>query len=161
MRHHILDKHQILGWDFDGTLSNEVHQAPNSDFFLAYITAHPEKRHHIITFRDREWANEIWTSFCEIGLDIKLIRSIESCPDIIHDCFQINKKYGVRPDYYTNTRDLTNEQFIENAGLFTKWKAERAKQIGCTILVDDIEDWVLDGCEFHGVEFLHAHAPCP
>lgn len=161
MFHPILDKHDAIAWDMDGTLSDEVHRAPNAKFFLAYIAAHPEKRHHIITFRNRSWADQIWGSLSALGINVSLVRSVESCPEIVHDCFQISQKYGNRPDYYMSASELTHDEFAKHVARFTKWKAERAKQIGCTILVDDIADWVVDGCEHHGVEFLHAHDPIP
>jgi hypothetical protein len=160
MIHPILDQHEAIAWDMDQTLVD----GPNSAFFLDYITHTPHKRHHVVTFRNKSWANTAWAELRELGLDsAKLIRSVENCPEPIHDCFMIDKKFAGRDERhrYYNGPALTREEFDTNSSLFPLWKAERAKQIGCTILVDDMPQWVKAGCDLHGVQFLHAFDAVP
>lgn len=139
-----LDPHQKIGWDFDGTLI----QGPNSDLFRAYIAAHPEKRHHVITFRDREWASLIHHELDALGLDPKLIASVENCPEPLHDTFQL----GREPD-----RRIPKAVADRAAHGFLRWKGRRARELGCTILVDDMAEWVATGCQENGVTFLDAN----
>jgi hypothetical protein len=138
-----LEPHKNIGWDFDGTLS----QGANSERFRAYITAHPEKRHHVITFRDREWADLILMELGTLGLDPKLIASVENCPAPLHDMFMLH-----------HSGDLCMPQRIAQKAIdaFLRWKGRRASELGCTVLVDDMADWVVQGCQAHGVEFLDA-----
>lgn len=40
---------------------------------------------------------------------------------------------------------------------FLRWKGRRARELGCTILIDDVADWVVTGCRENGVAFLDAN----
>lgn len=140
----ILEAHQNLAWDFDGTLI----QGPNSERFRAYIAAHPQKRHHVITFRDREWADLIPMELGTLGLDPALIASVENCPEPLHDMFMLGREPG--SGVPRRIADMAVHHFL-------RWKGRRARELGCTILVDDIADWVVRGCEEHGVAFLDAN----
>lgn len=139
-----LEPHQNLAWDFDGTLV----QGPNSDLFRTYIAAHPEKRHHVITFRDREWASVIHHELGALGLDPKLIVSVENCPEPLHDTFQLSRVAGSCISKAVAAR-------AEHG--FLRWKGHRARELGCTILVDDMAEWVVTGCQENGVAFLDAN----
>jgi hypothetical protein len=155
--HPILDQHSVIAWDMDNTLID----GPNSEFFLEYIAAHPEKRHHVITFRNRWEANDVWGQLRGAGLDTNLIRSVESCPEPIHDCYMIRRRADNRETRarYLEMDDLTRDQFNAYADAFVFWKGERAAVLKCTILVDDMPAWVLPGCYEHGVAFHHAFDP--
>jgi FMN phosphatase YigB (HAD superfamily) len=153
--HPILDQHDTIAWDFDGTLVD----GPNSAYFRSYISLNPQKRHHIITFRNRAWANTCWAELRIHGLDSKtFIRSVESCPEHFHDCYHVRR--NTPPEYhevFKEQHNYSSKQFNEYADSYSLWKAERASQIGCTILVDDMPQNVLPGCERHGIVFYHAH----
>jgi hypothetical protein len=139
-----LDLHQKIGWDMDGTLI----QGPNADLFRAYIVAHPEKRHHVITFRDREWAKVIHHELALVGLDPALIASVENCPEPLHDMFMLSREPGnVVPK-------VVADRAVHG---FLRWKGRRAGELGCTILVDDMTEWVVLGCQENGVTFLDAN----
>ena len=157
MKHPILDKHGIIFWDQDKTLID----GPHSDFFRDYIAHHTEKKHFIITFRDKDWANDIWEELQEAGLDARRhIQSVENCPEDIYKSFAVEicgkfdhlteeeKAWVAKVDVATYRRHLSE---------FLCWKAMRAKELGGTLLVDDLEDWVIHGCKLHGVEFYHSH----
>ena len=74
MKHPVLDQHNVIGWDIDQTLIN----GPNSVFFCAYILAHPEKVHHLITFRPPGWDEEIYELFAD-AFPRERIASINCC----------------------------------------------------------------------------------
>jgi hypothetical protein len=165
MQHPILDKHDVIAWDMDGTLVD----GPNSEYFLLYIAAHPEKRHHVVTFRDRAWAAQTWSELRSHGLDARArIRSVENCPEVIHDSYMFHKArgnlYGPRTYEYFNVathNELTAEQFDDFRQRYPMWKGEKSLQLGATILVDDKPEWVAPGCAHFGIEFLHAFDPVP
>ncbi len=158
--HPILDEHAVIAWDMDGTLVD----GPNSEFFLDYIRATPHKRHHVVTFRNKAMAKDVWGELQSHGLDAKaLIRSVENCPEPIHDCYMINHRLAgsnERHRYYRSEPPLTRDEFNAYVDQFVLWKGLRATQIGATILVDDMPQWVLPGCYEHEVTFLHAFDPC-
>lgn len=140
-----LEPHQNIGWDMDGTLNH----GPNAERFRAYIAAHPEKRHHVITFRNREWADLIELELRTLGLDPALIASVENCPEPLHDMFMLHRSGEV---------EMPQRVAEKAISAFLRWKGRRASELGCTVLVDDLADWVVQGCQAHGVAFLDANA---
>lgn len=154
MNHPILDAHDAIAWDMDGTLVN----GPNSDFFRDYIMAHPEKQHHVVTFRDETWANRAHAELERYGLThaVSLIISIQSCPqdwlvfwEGQHNTFKKQKLL----------RNYTQEDIDAGCHSFQRFKGRKAFELGCTILVDDLPSWVMAGCNENGIAFLHAHQP--
>lgn len=139
-----LDAHQNLAWDMDGTLNH----GPNAERFRAYIAAHPEKRHHVITFRNREWADLIELELRTLGLDPVLIASVENCPEPLHDMFMLHRSGELEMPKHVAEKAIS---------AFLRWKGRRASELGCTVLVDDLADWVVQGCQAHGVEFVDAN----
>lgn len=159
VRHKILDQHDSICWDMDGTLVANHFPAPNADFFHSYIKAHPQKRHVILTFRNKEWADEIYDELEGLGMRNarSLISEIISCPSMIHDSYMMHTNRPHMVDRFKDHFGLDDETFMEYVDAFTFWKGKMAKAAGCTILVDDLPEWVVDGCTEHGVVFLHAH----
>lgn len=144
LSHPLLDPHQIIAWDMDQTLIG----GPNSEFFRAYILAHPEKEHHIVTFRTGPsltytevalWRDECVYELNHEGMPHGTIRSISSLPDDL-DLFG---------------RVLSSAE----ADMMMTWKGKTAKGLGATVLVDDMQSMVERGCERYGVTFVHAHDP--
>jgi hypothetical protein len=138
-----LDAHKKIGWDMDQTLI----QGRNSERFRAYIAANPHKRHHVITFRDREWADLIPIELGTLGLDPALIASVENCPAPLHDMFMLHRSGELEMPKHVAEKAIS---------AFLRWKGRRASELGCTVLVDDMADWVVQGCQAHGVEFVDA-----
>lgn len=157
--HPILDQHDAIAWDMDGTLVD----GPNSAYFRAYIALTPHKRHHIVTFRNRAWADTCWAELRHNGLDApRFIRSVESCPEHFHDCYHVRRdKEPAFHAIYQDHHNFSLDQFNEYADAYSFWKGERAMQMACTILVDDMPQNVLPGCERHGILFHHAFDPVP
>jgi hypothetical protein len=138
-----LAPHQIIAWDMDGTLID----GRNSACFRTYIATHPEKQHHVITFRDRTWADQIMGELGALGLDSSLIASVENCPELLHDIYQISR----------NPASCAPKALADHAARqFVRWKGRKARELGCTILVDDLAEWVVVGCQENDVTFLDA-----
>lgn len=144
LSHPLLDPHEIIAWDFDGTLVDGA----NSEFFRAYILAHPEKQHHIVTFRtgrSRRFHGKLWKD------------------DAIHELLD----HGVALDTITAAHGIPENLFdtLPRGGLILPgsceeslyWKAAKAKEIGATVLVDDLVEWTEVGCRHHGIAFVDAN----
>lgn len=124
MKHHILDQHQVIAWDVDGTLVNGI----NSDAFRKYIIATPHKQHHIVTFRDEVWAQDVYEELAEHGVPRSSIASIASNP--------------------------TGKPHVgDSVKLF---KGAAARKVGATIMIDDMPEMVEEGCQAAGVVFMDA-----
>lgn len=135
--------HQRIAWDMDGTLIG----GPNSQRFRRYIARTPEKQHCVVTFRDRAWAGQIRGELGALGLDPNLIASVENCPELLHDIYMASR----------NPASCAPKALADHAARqFVRWKGRKARELGCTILVDDLADWVVLGCQENGVAFLDA-----
>lgn len=141
MKNALLDPHQSIAWDADKSLVF----GPNSQFFCDYIKAHPEKQHHVVTFRDPLWAAQVFNDLIPYGLEKHHITSVNACPQDLEYAFAVRKLFydPVAVDAYIN------------------WKGKTAKELGCTVLVDDMQEAVLPGCQKYGIKFLHAHRDFP
>lgn len=157
MKHHILDQHAVIAWDMDKTLVG----GPNSKFFRDYIKAHPEKSHHVVTFRDAEWAKDIEEELAQEGLPFSCILAVHSCPELVHDMHMVNIhpfKADVKKDMI-ESRLIDQDQLNDFSYRFLEYKGAQAKAIGATVLVDDLVDWCIRGCEKNGVVLLNSLDP--
>jgi hypothetical protein len=139
MKHELLDRHDNIAWDMDGTLVDGFY----SRHFREYIAKNPHKAHYVVTFRDRKWANKIPDELQKVGFDPALIRSIHACPDHLWLAHSM-RQFAVDHSHV--------EQYLA-------WKGMTSKKLGCTILVDDMADHVIKGCEIYGIQFLDANDP--
>lgn len=145
LSHPLLDSHKVIAWDMDGTLVGGA----NSEFFRAYILAHPEKEHHIVTFRtgasprfgkSKLWKDDAIHELLDHGVALDTISATHGIPDELFD--QISSKRLIVP----GTHD---------AALY--WKAAKSKEIGATVLIDDLVAWTEEGCRYHGIAFIDAN----
>ncbi len=159
MLHSVLDMHDTIGWDMDMTLI----KGPNSKFFRDYIIAHPEKTHRIITFRDKSWASRAYDELEGYGLvgARTLISSIENCPENWHDYYMIatQPRYAWERKQMLAQGEVTQEYLDECVHNFLRFKGSRCKEVGCTVLVDDLPQWVMPGVNENGIAFVHALHP--
>lgn len=141
MRNTILDNHKTIAWDVDQTLVN----GPNSRFFRDYIRSNTDKVHYLVTFRTpRFWAEEALEELRSHGLDPTLIAGVSSVPTDLFEAFARRHEFPDHP--------LLDD--------FEHWKGMEAARLGCTLLVDDMEQAVIRGCARHSVTFVHAHHEC-
>jgi hypothetical protein len=146
LTHPLLDPHAIIAWDMDGTLID----GPNAKFFRAYILAHPEKQHHIVTFRTGPalvfaevtmWKDECVYELFHLGVQHGTIAKIHGMPDDLYHAWAQRKTF-LQPEKV--------EQFLD-------WKGRTAAEIGATVMIDDMPGMVKKGCKNHGVVFIDAH----
>lgn len=136
--HPLLDDHVSIGWDIDGTLID----GPNADFFRRYILANPDKEHHLITFRDPVWAERVYEELRPYGIERDHIHSLNPCPQDLYIAY------------------ATRKSFLDWAKCeaYLHWKGQMAKELGCTVLIDDMATQVIRGCEKHGIVYIDAWA---
>lgn len=118
----------------DDTLIN----GPNSELFQQFVRDNPDIEHHIVTFRNKDWADKIYHELERVGLKQHHFKSLTHIPDYIYHAFYSTKD----EPYYVEIRE---------------WKGYIASINQCTLLVDDLRDMVIDGCIKYNVEFLDAY----
>ena len=131
-----LNSHQRLGIDFDGTLVGHKH----SQILQQYIVTNPEKEFHLITFRShgRQW---------DITEDLR--------ESVLHETH-----VRITGRHFVQVHNMSDEDFTAYNGAirqpeFYLWKATKCKEIGCTILIDDMADFLHEYCVAHGVACFH------
>lgn len=145
-----LHKHEKIALDFDQTLVGH----PKSSLLWNFIQkTHLTKTFHIITFRSGAWANEDMLIDDMIrgsnnAIRPYMIESVSFCDYNMYADFSILQ--SSREQIGTQIPSI----ILPEETKFFQWKAERAKELGCTILVDDRPAWVKDGCDQHGIIFI-------
>lgn len=148
-----LGSHDIIAWDFDGTLVD----GPLSHMWRTYLLENPQQQHHIVTFRTGPsraglpgtWAEDCYHELAELGVRRSKIHAVHSIPQ------EIFTHYGVARLYCETSQALVPE-VQQNAEKLMEWKGKCAASFGATILVDDMEEMVRLGCDRYGVAFLHS-----
>lgn len=135
-----------IAWDFDGTLIDH----PNSVLMHEFILRHPEKQHHIITFRSHGYQNSIFHELREIYPDApgrSHFVGVRNIPDRAWEKFS---EMTTRRLMGRLKGPLTpwEEYYIE-------WKGMVCGELNLPVLVDDREAQVLPGCERYGIMYLH------
>lgn len=137
-----LDPHAVIAWDMDGTLID----GPNGAYFCQYIVANPQKQHHIVTFRTpRAWAEFSPFELAPYGITRSMIAGIHNVPDEL---------------YHAYAQRLTFFQ-PEKVEAYFEWKGLKSKEIGATVLVDDMPNHVLPGCQKYGITYVDSHGTFP
>jgi hypothetical protein len=139
VNHPVLDLHNAIAWDLDGTILDGT----NAPFFRAYIMAHPEKRHHVVTFRDPAGALIGALALGRLGVGPDLITTVNGCPPEVYEA------WGSRRVLYMQ----------DGVNRYLEWKGEKAAEHGCTVLVDDMPSQVIRGCNKFGVSFVNSTDP--
>lgn len=137
----LLDGHDAIAWDFDGTLFEH----PLAVLMHEYIRDHPEKRHVIVTFRSgnmqgRPWIDYIWDELAEYEV-------------------------ALTKDHFDGILNMDEETFDENCAraggrimstdTYKAWKGMICAANGLTVLVDDNEADTLPGCQAHGIAYVN------
>lgn len=160
-----LKGHKSVGWDMDETLVN----GPMSTRWREFVLENPEVAHWVVTFRSKEDAESLWDELEAqhlYPLSRDLFEGLMFMPDRVRVPYEAlpNKlkeaDVSVEPDAKTKRAlELYKYEWddVKNRHLaLQRWKAEACNEVGATVLVDDLEHLVKEGCEFHGVEFVNS-----
>lgn len=136
----ILDDHEIIAWDFDGTLWGHE----KSELMHAYILAHPTKKHYIITHRSHGEQKLVWID----------LEQYPDAPGPEHFVEMINIPDDKYSRFHMSQRSPGGLILLDYNG-YIDWKAEMCLKVGATILVDDNPGHTKAGCIKHGIAFVH------
>lgn len=129
-------KHQHIGIDLDGTLIEHPRSAVLQQFILDHQGS---KKFHIVTFRSHGLEDRIdadlYASTMLTGVPLRLehFTGIHAVP------YRLYEGWALRSD---------------NAAYFG-WKAQKCKELGCTVLIDDMIDSIHEHCTVHGIVGLN------
>lgn len=138
-----LEKHAVIGWDFDGTL----HRHDKSEEMHRFIKEHPEIRHVIVTFRSHGWQHRVYQ---ELDLDY------DDAPTSIHFDGVLNIEDMTYENYmFAERNGVVTPEEEEAVRCYIEWKGEQCKANGITVLVDDDTLRTEQGCAKHGIVLIH------
>jgi hypothetical protein len=153
----ILDEHDSIAWDIDGTLlyvddNMKIREAAHSAYFRQYIIDNPQKKHYIVTFRDPAWAGRVFTELESLGMEDARshFEDVHACPVELHDAWQLRSASPATVTHY----GFTHAEVAHAVSNFPLWKGMASNALGATILVDDMPTWVEQGCAKHNVDLL-------
>ncbi len=141
----ILLSHNAIGWDFDNTLVEH----PNSERMHAFINAHPEKRHVIVTFRTHGMVRSIWREL-SFYPDAPRSDQFVGILNIDDAAWEAHNRHTMHRHIGRLKGPLTPEETY-----YVEWKGMICAEHGLTVMVDDRVDHVLEGCRKYGVAFIN------
>lgn len=121
--------YQNIAFDLDDTLIGEN---PYKSLFWYYIKNNKNKKYFIVTFRTKEKAFTMWD---EINTESNGI---------------ISKNNFFQHDLFINDMILKDIKKIKT------WKGETCHKLKCEILIDDLEEYVLEGCKKYNIDFINS-----
>ena len=93
----ILDAHQSIGWDFDGTLDGHKKSAK----MHAYIRRNPNKKHYIVTFRSHGMQHDVWSDLVdryeERALQSRNFVAVLNIPDKLYEMYRMAQRMPSGP----------------------------------------------------------------
>lgn len=129
-----LIKFKKIGWDFDKTLVDN----PRARDFYDFIMENPYDQHHyIVTMRTHGLEENIFPDLddCSSGLCADHFIKIFNPPNTLYE----NKPKAI----------------ILPGSPYFRWKGETCAQYGIEVLIDDEPHTSKEGCDYHGVIFIH------
>lgn len=126
-----------VGWDFDGTLWDH----PNSKIFSDFIRQNPyDQKFHIVTFRSHGYELNIDRDLHSLRLRRKHFTSVNNVADVI---------FG---EYHHAIKNGRNQAAVDR---YLEWKGRVCHDLGIGILLDDMTDLVIQGCERYDIALIH------
>lgn len=146
----LLDQHDAIAWDFDGTL----HGHHRSEAMHRYILDHSEKRHVIVTFRSHGMQHDIWDLLADYSGTVPTREHFDGVLNISDEMYE---RFATQ-DRIRRMRKLAGQpddppHADETA--YVEWKGRICRQHGLTVLVDDKIDHTEAGCRKFGICFIN------
>lgn len=130
-----------IGWDFDGTLIDH----PASEAMHAFILAHPEKRHVIVTFRTHGMERRIWRELAQYP-GAPRSENFVGILNIEDEAWEAHNTHTIQRQIGRLSGPPTKEELY-----YVEWKGMVCHRHGLTALVDDNIPHTISGCEKHGI----------
>lgn len=139
-----LDSHHTIALDMDGTLipdrKTDQHNAERIELLRRWVVDNHKKHElYIVTFRQGVRVAELYP----YGITTEMIKDVYDIPHRIWFGAMQLQKMGLK----NSLSERMNEEYIH-------WKGKICKDIGATILVDDVPKNVIPGCTKYGIKFL-------
>jgi FMN phosphatase YigB (HAD superfamily) len=132
-----MEKHKIVGWDMDGTLYDH----PLSEVFSEFIRVNPyNQEFHVVTFRSHGYERYIDCDLRSLDLDRSYFAGVHNVDDQTYHNYEVARKIG------------RNQEAID---AYMTWKGKICHDVGATLLLDDMTDLVIRGCDKYGIEHIH------
>lgn len=155
-----LNNHRIIGLDMDETLI----EGPRSFILQQWVKENcVNKELWVITFRTGPYVAQVWPELARFGIQREAFAGMKALPPKIYTDYHLVKKGFVYKDTnpakferFLQANNLTLRQAEEKFNALTHWKGEACASVGATVLVDDLPNMVLPGCQANGVKFIHS-----
>jgi len=142
----IFSKHENIALDIDHTL---IGFSKAKEFIWEYLKNNKDKHNiHLITFRYNEYFENAFKDIKnESGLDESYFKSITGLP----------KKYIEEYEKIVKNNYVFNKQKnnIEIVNELKEWKGKIAFRKNCRILIDDLSEYVVNGCIKYAITYYH------
>lgn len=156
---HTLAQHKSIAIDMDDTLVG----MPYCKTLRQWIVEnHQNHNLWIITFRNNKDAGTVWDELAEWRVPKTCFKGLYNTPQEVWNLANKGKdglfwqdRNTRKFERYMMLNKCTPELMLEWTMLPKMWKAKVASELGCTLLIDDLEDWVKPGCDAYGVQWLH------
>jgi hypothetical protein len=145
MSFELLAPYRIVGVDVDDTLLDNGRPADYARFWEFIETNPYDQVFHIITFRSGGWEKMVWSDlrFSGSTLTEDHFASVQSVP---HSVWALSQ--GSAPRIITSMSQLDEDPYM-------LWKGKVCAELGCEVLIDDMTEHVIRGCDQYGVKHIH------
>lgn len=131
----VLEKFDVIGLDFDGTLHGTNYAIVD---LIEFISSHKDKKYYIVTFRNKEQSENLLQYLSVMYKDFD-INWAEIIAKVIYAPYEITHKRTY------NRNDIDS---------YNMWKGDVCKQYSMQVLVDDEIESVYRGCEVNNVSYF-------
>lgn len=158
MYYDILNSHDIVALDIDDTLV----AGPKSLELQDWVSKnHDKKEIHLVTFRTGFNFQQVDGTLRWYNVPKEWFKGIHGIPQNVSELYYMARNVKdllrdrpAKADRVLNYHKLDLDQ-VDKLILDAKlWKGKKCKEIGATVLVDDLEYMVLPGCEHYGIQFV-------
>lgn len=151
----ILDNHKNIAVDIDETLINGGLASLKIQKYI--LENNFEKNFFLITFRTGTYVDTVWQDIAYENDEIipAMFKGLYSIPGDIRDAYAKFNWYKRMNFIHDPEIEARMEELEELANQYTLWKGFQAKKLNCTILIDDLREMVINGCNKYGVTYVH------
>jgi len=156
----VLNNHDVIGLDMDDTLMYGYRSHILQDWILKN---YPLKELWVVTFRTGVYVNTVFDELKGVGLKSHMFKGIKSVPSQLYFKHKeaanayIIKNQNLKKYYrFLEYKNYTEKDLEKNYNDYLEWKGLACKEIGATILLDDLPDKVLPGCDKYNIDFINS-----
>jgi len=156
-----LDKHTIIGLDWDDTFVGAGSSLRWCLPIQQYVTNHTNKEYHVVTFRNSNATKEIELLVSTHPVLKTVVKSITHLPDSLREiqadalCLGYIKQHSKTMfDKYYQDDPKEVDALLQTYDAIITFKARTCAKYSCTVMLDDMPNLVKEGCTRLGIEFV-------